>query len=156
MTRPFLKYFFSLWHARASKNPIFWKIQNKYSNETFYILKRLNTILTWANSEEFRRYSGFYPNEIQNIWPSMSKCMIVLVCVLFWRHSNPPLKRAFCKNFNGVYCLNKGGGGGGGGYLPRYFNLPHSKVGNVNINRTAFTYSVNMNGKTFVLEEKKT
>jgi hypothetical protein len=33
---------FSVWHARASKNPIFFKIQNKdfyllYSNETFYI-----------------------------------------------------------------------------------------------------------------------
>jgi hypothetical protein len=25
----------------------------------------------------------------------------------------------------------------GGKYLPRYFNLLHSKVGNVNINRTA-------------------
>ena len=26
--------------------------------------------------------------------------------------------------------------------MPRYFNLPHSKVGNVNINRTALTFFV--------------
>jgi hypothetical protein len=29
-----------------------------------------------------------------------------------------------------------------GKYLPRYFNLPHSKVGNVNINRTSLTFFV--------------
>jgi hypothetical protein len=32
--------------------------------------------------------------------------------------------------------------GGGGKYLPRYFNLSHSKVGNVNINQTPLTFFV--------------
>jgi hypothetical protein len=57
--------------VRASKNMIFWKIQNKYfylpySNETFYMkaLEYKEYLIyshrLWTNSEEFRRYSSFF------------------------------------------------------------------------------------------------
>jgi hypothetical protein len=46
-----------------------------YSNETFYIkalgyTRNISLLLTWANAEEFRRYSSFSRFELQNVWPS--------------------------------------------------------------------------------------
>ena len=50
---------------------------------------------------------------------------------------DPPFERLFYEDFNGGFRFK-----GGGKYLPRYFNLLHSKVGNVNINRTALAFFV--------------
>jgi hypothetical protein len=43
---------------------------------------------------------------------------------------DPPFERLFDEDFNSGFHFK-----GGGEYLRRYFNLPYSKVENVNINR---------------------
>ena len=107
-----------MWHARVSKNPISWKIQNKYfkwpySNEIFYTkaleYKEYFNILTWG---EFRRVQDIF----KILLISNSKCLakrwvkytIVLVCVMLWRHLTLRSK-GYCMRISMVVSVLKGG-----------------------------------------------
>jgi hypothetical protein len=78
---------FSVWYARASKNLIFWKIQNKYfylsySNETFYIkaleYKEYFTANWFMSLEDIQVFLNM---KYKMFGHAVSKYTIVLVCV---------------------------------------------------------------------------
>jgi hypothetical protein len=84
---------FSVWWARASKNPIFWKIQNKYISTgriqtKFSTRKRLNTrnISLRLTCGEFRGvqeiFKIFWIRNTEYLAKRWVKYTIVLVCVM--------------------------------------------------------------------------
>jgi hypothetical protein len=84
-----------VWQARASKNRIFWKINNISTGRIqtkFTTRKRLNTrsiLLLWlvANSEEFKEYSSFSRYEIFVCYEKNIRlfCFVfVKKCYYFW------------------------------------------------------------------------
>jgi hypothetical protein len=109
----------------VGKNPIFWKIQNKYISTgriqtKFSTRKRLNTRSIslrlicgefWGVQEIFKIFSIWNTEYLAKRWV---KYTIVLVCVMLWRHLTPRSKGYFLRISTVVFVLK------GGKYSLRY------------------------------------
>jgi hypothetical protein len=87
-----------VWHARTSKNTIFWKIEDKYfyssySNETFYIksleykVKEYFTVIDLGENilKSLEDIQVFLDMKNWMFGQAASKYKIVLVCLILWR-----------------------------------------------------------------------
>jgi hypothetical protein len=101
---------FGMWHARASKNPIFWKIQNKYfylsySNETFYIIQGIFRCYLLGRMLIFKFFSIWTTKCLAKRWVNI-RCFGFMCNVM--TAFDPPFKRLFSEDFNGSFRF-KGG-----------------------------------------------
>jgi hypothetical protein len=105
--RSFLLANFCAMYASASKNPTFWKIQNKYfyssySNEILYAKaleykEYFTHIAVRQMMKSSRDIQDFLDMKFRIFGQAVSKYMIVSVCVMFWRHLTPRLKGYFVR-----------------------------------------------------------
>jgi hypothetical protein len=113
------------WQACASKNPILWKIRNKYfywpySNEIFYTKalqykEYFTSIDLWRISKSSRDIQVFLDMKYRLFGQEVSKYTIVLVCVMLTsllQTTSPPS----CPVCKPLY-LNQHCSGGGGGHV---------------------------------------
>jgi hypothetical protein len=117
---------FSVWQARASKNPIFWKIQNKYfywpySNKIFYTKaleykEYFTSVDLWQIPKSSKDIQVFLDMKYRMFGQAASKYAIILVCVMLLRHLTPRSKGYFMRISTVVSVLK------GCIYSSRYFH----------------------------------